>query len=189
MARDLVEMLLQKRGVTDAELQKKFLKPDFVRDTHDPFLLHEMERAVARVLAAIAANEKIAVYADFDCDGIPGAALMSDFFAKIGYENIVVYIPHRDREVHGFHVEAVEKLAQQGVALIITIDCGIGAVETAQKAKDLGVDVIITDHHEVTGILPPAVAVVNPKLDPYPFKDLCGAARNFNGGRSRAACR
>ncbi|MFZ2886429.1 MAG: single-stranded-DNA-specific exonuclease RecJ [Minisyncoccia bacterium] len=176
MLSDLVQTLLHKRGITDPDEIEKFLKPDFVRDTHDPFLLHDMARAVARVFAAMSANEKIVIYADFDCDGIPGASLMHDFFTKIGYANFIVYIPHRDREGHGFHVEAVEKLAAEGAALIITVDCGIGSIDATQKAKELGVDVIITDHHEVTGVLPPAVAVVNPKLDPYPFKDLCGAA-------------
>jgi single-stranded-DNA-specific exonuclease len=173
---NLVQSLLEKRGINTSEAIARFLNPDFVRDTHDPFLLHDMERAVARSLAAIAAEEKIAVYADFDCDGIPGAALMYDFLAKIGYANVVVYIPHRDREGHGFHVEAVEHLAAVGVRLIITVDCGIGAVEAVKRAKELDIDVIITDHHEVTGTLPPAVAVVNPKLGEYPFKDLCGAA-------------
>lgn len=173
---NLVQMLLEKRGLVNAREQEHFLKPDFARDTHDPFLLHDMERAVSRVLAAITAGEKVAIYADFDCDGIPGAALMHDFFAKVGYTNVTVYIPHRDREGHGFHVEAVEKLASESVGLIITIDCGIGSTEAAVRAKELGVDVIITDHHEVTGALPPAFAVVNPKLEPYPFKDLCGAA-------------
>lgn len=188
MISDLVTTLLHKRGITDPERQEKFLKPDFVRDTHDPFLLDGMERAVARVFAAMVAGEKIAIYSDFDCDGIPGASVLSDFFAKIGYTNLEVYIPHRDREGYGFHSEAVDKLHQQGVALIITVDVGGAAVDTVDHAKKLGVDVIICDHHEpiressssngpgVTTILPAAVAVVNPKLGEYPFRDLCGAA-------------
>ncbi|HWO07469.1 MAG TPA: single-stranded-DNA-specific exonuclease RecJ [Candidatus Paceibacterota bacterium] len=176
MVSNLVHVLLHKRGIRDADDIEKFLKPEYERDTHDPMLLHDMERAIARILSATAEGEKIAIYADFDCDGIPGAALMHDFFTKIDYANVRVYIPHRDREGHGFHVEAVEMLAAEGVSLIITIDCGVGSIEATQKAKECGVDVIITDHHEVTNGLPPAAAVVNPKLGAYPFKDLCGAA-------------
>jgi len=176
MVSDLVQTLLHKRGIKEADEIERFLNPDFVRDTHDPFLLHDMERAVARVFAAMDAGEKIAVYGDFDCDGIPGAALTNDFFAKIGYGNVVTYIPHRDREGYGFHKEAVDTLFQQGVALIITIDVGGAAVDTVAYAKQLGIETIICDHHEVTSGSPAAVAVVNPKLGEYPFRDLCGAA-------------
>ena len=183
MISDLVTTLLHKRGITDTDAIGKFLKPDFVRDVHDPFLLHDMERAVARVFAAIDAGEKIAVYSDFDCDGIPGASVLSDFFAKIGYTNVEIYIPHRDREGYGFHVGASDELKTRGVSLIITVDVGGAAVESVAHANSLGIDVIICDHHEVTAILPAAVAVVNPKLPStssgqaaYPFKDLCGSA-------------
>lgn len=174
MISDLVQTLLHKRGIREAEEVERFLKPDFVRDTHDPFLLHDMEKAVARIFAAMEAGERIAIYGDFDCDGIPGASVLSDFFAKIEYSNIEVYIPHRDREGYGFHIEAVEKLADQGVALVITVDVGGSAVDTVARAKELGVDVIVTDHHEVTKM--PDAIIVNPKLGEYPFKDLCGAA-------------
>ncbi len=176
MISDLVTTLLHKREITDANAIEKFLNPDYIRDTHDPLLLEGMERAVARVFAAIAAEEKIAIYSDFDCDGIPGAALLSDFFAKIEYSNVEVYIPHRDREGYGFHIDAVEKLAQQGVALIITVDVGGAAVDTVKHAKKIGIDVVICDHHEITNGMPAAVAIVNPKLGEYPFRDLCGAA-------------
>ncbi|MBI5456711.1 single-stranded-DNA-specific exonuclease RecJ [Candidatus Kaiserbacteria bacterium] len=173
---DLVRTLLGKRGIIEKDTVDRFLVPDFLRDTHDPFLLEGMERAVARIFAVMAQNERIAIYADFDCDGIPGAALLSDFFRKIGYENVQVYIPHRDREGYGFHIAAIEKLKQQGVSLIITIDVGTTAIEAVKRAKELGIDVIVTDHHELKDILPDAVAVINPKNGTYPFKDLCGAA-------------
>jgi len=176
MISDLVRTLLYKRGVTDTEKIERFLKPDFVRDTHNPFLLEGMGRAVARVLSAMAQGERITIYGDFDCDGIPGAAVLSDTFAKIGYENIEVYIPHRDREGYGFHAAAVEELSKRSVALIITVDVGTTAVETVKRAKELGVDVIVTDHHEMKDALPDAVAVINPKLGEYPFRELCGAA-------------
>lgn len=176
MMSDLVQMLLHKRGITDDTDIEKFLKPDFARDTHDPFLLNDMERAVARVFAAMNAGERIAVYADFDCDGIPGASLMSDFFAKIGYANVEIYIPHRDREGYGFHAEAIDALKARDVSLIITIDVGTVAHEGIEHAKKCGIDVIVTDHHEIPGERPAAYALVNPKIAPYPFPDLCGAA-------------
>jgi single-stranded-DNA-specific exonuclease len=188
---DLIATLLSKRGITDTEDIERFLNPEYERDTHSPLLLEGIERAVARVFAAIAQNERIAVYADFDCDGIPGASVLWDFFKKIGYENFEVYIPHRDREGYGFHKEAIEELAEGGVSLIITVDVGTNALDSIAFAKEKGIDTIVTDHHEpikepsasngsgVTEVLPDCVAVLNPKLGKYPFRDLCGAAVAF----------
>lgn len=176
---ELVRELLQKRGIIDVDAVEKFLAPDYERDTHSPFLLQGMERAVARLLLAIHRVERIAVYADFDCDGIPGAALLSDLFTKIGYENFEVYLPHRDREGYGLHTDAIAALAGRGAKLIITIDVGTTAIEAVRFAKEKGVNVIVTDHHEIVSALPEAVAVLNPKLGAYPFRDLCGAAVAF----------
>jgi len=176
MISDLVQSLLHKRGITEAGEIEKFLKPDFARDTHDPFLLHDMEKAVSRVFAAMEAGETIAAYGDFDCDGIPGSSLLYDFFQKIGYAKVEVYIPHRDREGYGFHAEAIDTLKERGVSLIITIDVGTVAHEGIAHAKECGIDVIVTDHHEIPGDRPAAYALVNPKIAPYPFPDLCGAA-------------
>ena len=176
---DLLRTLLTKRGLqTDSEIAA-FLNPDYELHTHDPFLLKGMYTAVERLLAAVASGERIAIYADFDCDGIPGAALLSDIFKKIGYENVEVYLPHRDREGYGFHTEAITALAARGVKLIITVDVGTTAVDAVRFAKEKGVDVIVTDHHEIPGALPDAVAVLNPKISPYPFPHLCGAAVAF----------
>lgn len=171
---ELVATLLAKRGL-EGEAAEQFLNPDFVRDTHDPFLMKDMDRAVARILAAMRLGERIAVYGDFDCDGIPGSALLFDTFRKIGYENVEVYIPHRDREGYGFHTAAIETLHHQGVTLIITVDVGTVAFEGVSHANAKGIDVIVTDHHEIQGALPECI-VINPKREPYPFKDLCGAA-------------
>ena len=176
---ELVVRLLAKRGITEAAAVSAFLNPDYKLHTHDPFLLQGMDLAVSRLFAAIEKNERVAVYADFDCDGIPGAALLSDFFTKIGYENFEVYLPHRDREGYGFHTEAISTLAERGVKLIITVDVGTTAVDAVAFAKERGIDVIVTDHHEVSETLPEAVAVLNPKLSPYPFPHLCGAAVAF----------
>lgn len=172
----LVTGLLAKRGVVVPEDAERFLNPDYARDTHDPFLLQGMEKAVGRVFAAIRGGERIAIYADFDCDGIPGAAILSDFFKKLGYPNFEVYIPHRDREGYGFHIAAIEELVTSGVSLIITVDVGTNALDAVSFAKEKGIDVIVTDHHEVTGATSSAVAVLNPKIGGYPFRDLCGAA-------------
>lgn len=183
---DLVRTLLSRRGIETPEGIAAFLNPDYERDTHDPFLFADMDRAVARIVVAIERGERIAVYADFDCDGIPGAALLSDVFKKLGYANIEVYLPHRDREGYGFHERAITVLAARGVSLIITVDVGTTAFAACAHAKGLGVDVIVTDHHEILGALPEGI-VINPKRVPpalsgvegYPFPHLCGAGVAF----------
>lgn len=176
---ELVRTLLNKRGIESDEAVAAFLNPNYDSHTHSPFLLDGMDRAVARVLSAITRGERIAIYADFDCDGIPGAAVLLDFFAKIKYGNVEAYLPHRDREGYGFHVEAIEALAAREVKLIITVDVGTNASEAVARAKEIGIDVIVTDHHEVIGTSPQAVAILNPKISPYPFPHLCGAAVAF----------
>ena len=176
---DFLRALLAKRGIVEAESVATFLNPDYDLHTHSPFLLQGMDIAVARLLLAISRTERIAVYADFDCDGIPGAALLADFFNKIGYSNFEVYLPHRDREGYGFHTEAIEILETRNVSLIITVDVGTTAIESVRFAKEKGIDVIVTDHHEIVGELPQAHAIVNPKLGEYPFPHLCGAAVAF----------
>jgi len=175
---DLVKSILSKRGI-GGEGIPAFLNPDYDVHTHAPELFHDMDVAVVRLLSAITKGERVAVYADFDCDGIPGAALLSDFFQKIGYENFEVYLPHRDREGYGFHTEAISQLAARDVKLIITVDVGTTAIDAVKFASDRGVDVIVTDHHEILGELPDAVAILNPKIAPYPFPHLCGAATAF----------
>jgi len=172
----LVQTLLQKRGIINEEEIAAFLSPDYAAHVHDPFLMPDMGAAVERVLSAIESDERIAIYADYDCDGIPGASLVSDFFKKINYENFEVYLPHRDREGYGFHNDAIAQLTKREVKLIITIDVGTKAHEGIDFANSLGIDVVVTDHHEIDGELPAAYAVLNPKRKPYPFPDLCGAA-------------
>lgn len=175
---DLVRSLLSKRGIESDDAIAAFLQPDY-GSLHDPMLLEGADRAVAHTLEAMEKGERIAVYADFDCDGIPGASLLADLFQKVKYDNMEVYIPHRDREGYGFHTAAIEALAARGVKLIITVDVGTSAVEAVDFAKRLGVDVIVTDHHEITRDLPKAIAVLNPKLGDYPFDALCGTGVAF----------
>ncbi len=176
-----LSQLLYNRGIVSLVEAELFLKPSYDTQLHDPFLLHEMEQAVARVLHAIAQGEKIVIYSDYDCDGIPGAVVLHDFFTTIGFTNFFTYIPHRHYDGFGLSTKAVQKLkVEQDPALIITIDCGTTDIEAVALASELGIDVIITDHHEPKAELPKAVAVVNPKVGTsYPFTGLCGAAVVF----------
>lgn len=176
---ELVRVLLQKRGIEKQEDIEAFLSPDYVAHTHDPFLMKDMDVAVERIYDAMERQERIAIYADFDCDGIPGASVLHDLFKKIGYDNFEVYLPHRDREGYGFHEAAIKQLAERNVKLIITVDVGTKANTSVAYANTLGVDVIVTDHHEIEGELPPAFALLNPKIAPYPFSGLCGAGVAF----------
>src|SRR3990167_564676 len=156
---ELVRNLLTKRGIIEPHAIAEFLAPDYMLHTHAPQLFAGMDIAVARVLLAMERNERIAIYADFDCDGIPGAALLSDLFQKLEYENFEVYLPHRDREGYGFHTEAIQQLAERGVKLIITVDVGTTAIESVRFAKEKSIEVIVTDHHEIPGELPDALVV------------------------------
>lgn len=175
-----LQQLLFTRGINTKEAAIAFLNPSYEEHLHNPFLLHDMEKAVVRILKAIRDNERIAIYSDYDCDGIPGAVILHDFFKAVGYTNFQNYIPHRHYEGFGFNMDATSKLAQEGVRLIITIDCGTTDFEATQKGVELGVDVIITDHHEPKETLPNAFAIVNPKIgDTYPFDGLCGSGVIF----------
>ena len=177
MMPDLVAHLLYHRGIVDSESAQRFISPDYDRDTHNPFLLKDAEKSAERIIRAIKNNEKIAVYADYDADGIPGAALFDDFLRRIGFSNYIVYIPHRHNEGFGLNVDAIEQLADQGVKLIITIDCGISDFMPVQYANEKGLEVIITDHHEPPSELPKAFAIVDHKQVDcnYPDKNLCGS--------------
>ncbi len=183
----LLSDLLFLRGISDIETAKDFLAPSFEKYNHDPFLLPDMEKAVVRILLAIEQKEKICIWSDYDCDGIPGGALLHDFFKLIGYENFVNYIPHRHLEGYGLNEKGIESLAGDGVTLILTVDSGITDVKPVARANELKIDVIVTDHHlplrkkdpptggEVDD-LPEALAVINPKREDsaYAFDGLCG---------------
>ncbi|MEK7462504.1 MAG: single-stranded-DNA-specific exonuclease RecJ [Patescibacteria group bacterium] len=172
----LVNRLLHLRGVEEAAA---FLDPDYETQLHDPMLLHDMGLAVERIKTAMERNEQIAIFSDYDCDGIPGAVVLHDYFKAIGYEQFQNYIPHRHYEGFGLSIGAIDKLNYQGVTLIVTIDCGTSDVEAIAYAKEKMIDVIVTDHHEPPEVLPEAYAIVNPKLGEYPFTELCGAAVVF----------
>ncbi len=171
-----LQQLLYTLGITTAQEAKTFLNPEYETQLHSPLLLHDIIKATSRIHKAIEAQEKIVIFSDYDCDGIPGAVILHDFFKAIGYTNFSNYIPHRHYEGFGLSVEAVQKISATGATLIITIDCGTTSHEAIALANTLGVDVIVTDHHEPETVLPEALAIINPKLGTYPYPHLCGAA-------------
>ena len=176
----LLQKMLVQRGITNATQAQDFLNPSYIEHLHDPFLLHDMGTAVTRILTAILNKERVAIYSDYDCDGIPGAVVLHDFFTAIGFAEFQNYIPHRHYEGFGFNSEAVQKLKKEGVTLIVTIDCGTGDFNAVTLANKEGIDVIITDHHEPKETLPKALAIVNPKIGgTYPFEGLCGSGVVF----------
>lgn len=185
---ELVQTLLRNRGIETRDDADKFLHPSYERDIHDPFLMKDMEKAVVRIWEAVEAKQKIVIYGDYDCDGIPGATILHDFFKKIGYSNFDVYIPDRHEEGYGLNMEAIEQFSENDVKLVITVDLGTTDVNEVAQAGSFGIDVIVTDHHlphrredAMAGtspeILPRAFAVLNPKQhdDAYPYDMLCGA--------------
>lgn len=176
---ELLRTLLEKRGIGDEEKAEIFLNPNYERDFHDPFLMKDMEKACVRLYEAIENKEKIMIYADYDCDGIPGAVILDDLFKLFGYKNYEIYIPQRNSEGYGLNLDAIKQFAKSEVKLLITIDLGITAVTEVAQAEVDGIDVIITDHHIPHEILPRAYAILNPKTDSYPEKMLCGAGVMF----------
>lgn len=178
---NLVEHLLAARGIEGAEAQERFLNPHYERHTHDPFLMKGMDRAVERIFRAVQSNERTAIFSDYDADGIPGAVALHDFFKKVGYTSFENYIPDRHEEGFGLNRGAVEELARRSARLLITIDCGSTDAEKVAYANELGLDVIITDHHLLNGSIPPAYAILNPQQPdcPYPEKMLCGSGVIF----------
>jgi single-stranded-DNA-specific exonuclease len=172
---EILKNLLNQRGLSKED-EEDFLNPKY-ENLHDPLLLPDMEKARDRVLEAIENKEGIFVFSDYDADGIPGAVVLSDFFRRIKYEKVSFYIPHRHDEGFGLSSEAVDVAKERGAKLIITVDCGTADLKEVGHANSLGIDVIITDHHEANE-LPKSFAIVNPKIkgSKYPFKELCGAS-------------
>lgn len=176
---DLVARLLINRGIKDPEKAIRFLNPSR-QDLHDPFLLKDMDRAVDILLRARDEDELVLVYGDYDVDGITGVAVLEEFLQNHGWR-VMHYIPRRIDEGYGLQPAALESFRGEGAKVLLTVDCGVTAVEAVQLAKRMGYDVVITDHHEASDVLPPADAVLNPKRkdDEYPFKDLAGVGVAF----------
>lgn len=162
--------ILKARGLDDPARQAAFVTPDYEAGRHDPFLLPDMQAAVDRLVQARQADEHITIYGDYDIDGLTATTVLLDAFASFGFTNVQAFIPNRFVEGYGMTVEAVEKIAATGATLIVTVDCGSLSEKEITRAGELGVDVIVTDHHNVAPVQPPAVAVINPKrlLQDYP---------------------
>lgn len=175
----ILARLLIRRGITTESAAKRFFRPQ-LSDLINPFLMKDMDLAVDRLNDAIGRKERILIYGDYDVDGCTAVALVYKFLRQY-YSNIDYYIPDRYDEGYGVSHKGIQYAKETGVGLVIILDCGIKAVEEIAKAKEIGIDFIICDHHMPDETLPPAKAILNPKRpdDTYPFKDLCGCGVGF----------
>ncbi len=173
----ILARLLVNRGVRTAEEARAFLNPD-IKGLHDPSLLPDMDAAVERARAAIESGERICVHGDYDVDGITSTALLVRTLSALK-ANVEYILPHRHRDGYGIKPGAVDVIRDPWSSLIITCDCGITACDTVEHAIELGLDVIITDHHEPGAVLPKALAVINPKRSGFqlPILRSCGRGR------------
>ena len=177
----LFERILTARGLTTRAAREAFLRPDYTAVKHDPFLLPDMDKAVVRLKRARQHGEKIVIYGDYDIDGLSATALLLDAFGKFGFEDVDAFIPNRFVEGYGMTMGAVDKVRDMGADLIVTVDTGSLCHAEIEYASSLGIDTVVTDHHNVAETPPPSVAAVNPKFSghTYPFRDLCGAGVAF----------
>jgi single-stranded-DNA-specific exonuclease len=176
---DIIARLLAIRGISTFERARSFFRPD-LKDIHDPFLMKDMDAAACRVAKAIRDSEKVVVYGDYDVDGTTATSIMYTFLKDFGCD-VQYYIPHRFKEGYGISIEGVKFAEEQQAGLIISVDCGITAVDEAKYAKEQGVDMVICDHHTVGDSIPDALAVLDPKRPDceYPFDGLSGAGVAF----------
>ena len=176
---DVISSLLLQRGIVDFESAKHFFRPDWSQ-LHNPFLMKDMNKAVDRIQLAINTNEKVMIFGDYDVDGTTSVALLTEYLKnKIFY--IKPYVPDRYSEGYGISKKGIEIAKEEGISLIIALDCGIKAFQEINYAKELGIDFIVCDHHFPEKSIPDAVAVLDPKRDDceYPFKELCGCGIGF----------
>lgn len=175
----LLVQLMYNRGLTDPAQIESFITSDS-KLSGDPLLLPDIHQGINRIYQGLLSGEKIAVYGDFDVDGITGTAVLVQGLQALG-GNITPYIPHRIREGHGLNSDALDYLKNEGMSLVITVDCGVTGISQVKRAKRQGLDIVITDHHTPLGELPDAIAVVDPKRDDskYPFNELAGVGVAF----------
>lgn len=175
----LLAKILVNRGIVDSKQIKVFLEPQR-HDFHNPFDMLDMEMAVNRIIEAINNKEKTIIYGDYDVDGITSITVLKKFLNERGLD-VDYYIPNRLEEGYGLNKEAIEEIAKKGYKLMITVDCGISGVEEVELANSLGIETIITDHHEQLDVLPNAYAIINPKRrdNTYPFRGLAGVGVVF----------
>lgn len=177
----IILQILSARGIMTEQEVERFFNFNYEKDILEPFLFADMPKAVARIIEAKNKKEKVAIFGDYDADGVTAAAVLFEALSKLGFEDVDIYIPDRQAEGYGMNPEAVEYLYRRGVKLIITVDCGITNVAEVDKARELGMEVVITDHHHIPEMLPAAAALINPHLKNcgYPFEDLCGVGVAF----------
>ena len=175
----LIATVLVNRGITDENAIKIFLEPTRA-DFYNPYLLPDMDKAVDRIIRAIEEKQKIIIYGDYDVDGITSISVLKKFLEEREL-NVGFYIPNRLEEGYGLNKTAIKQIADDGYKLMITVDCGISGIEEIEYAKSLGIETIITDHHEPVEILPEALAVIDPKIktSKYPFSQLAGVGVVF----------
>lgn len=171
--------ILSQRGIGSFDTAKDFFRPQ-LSQLHNPWLMKDMDKAVGRIISAITGQEKILVFGDYDVDGTTAVASMYSFLKKI-HPLVDFYIPHRYREGYGVSKAGIDFAKENGFTLIISLDCGIKSIDLISYAKEQGTDFIVCDHHLPDTILPPAVAILNPKQKdcPYPYKELCGCGVGF----------
>jgi single-stranded-DNA-specific exonuclease len=171
--------LLVQRGVQTYDEAKAYFRPR-LENLHDPFLMKDMDKAVVRIEKAVASAENIMVYGDYDVDGTTAVALVYTFLKEF-YNDVIFYVPDRYDEGYGISYKGIDYAKEEGVSLIIALDCGIKAVDKIDYAKENGIDFIICDHHRPADVLPNAVAILDPKREdcPYPYKDLAGCGVGF----------
>ena len=172
--------LLLSRGFDSKEKIREFLFPDYKKGIFDPFLFSDMKKVIERISVAKEKKEKVAIFGDYDADGVTSSVILKETLEKIGLETIV-YIPDKKLEGYGMNFKAIEEFSQQEVKLIFTVDCGITNIEEIKEAKKNGIDVIVIDHHHVPSEIPKALAIINPHLENsgYPFLELAGVGVVF----------
>ncbi len=175
----LTSIILYNRGITEDNEISEFLSCD-LKNLHDPYLLKDMDKAVERIMSAKENGEKLTIYGDYDVDGITSIAILYKHLTEMGFE-VDYYVPDRIQEGYGVNREALDKIANNGTKVVITVDTGITAVEETEYAKTIGMDIIITDHHECKETIPAAFAAIDPKRKDcqYPFKNLAGVGVAF----------
>lgn len=176
-----IAALLYYRDLTTQAQIDEFLSPDYAAHVHDPFLFKDMTKAVGRIMQAIANDERITVHGDYDADGVSSAVIMTSLFRALKFTNFSIFLPHRETDGYGLNLKTVQLLASENTKLIISCDCGISNAPEVELANSLGVDVIVTDHHSIPAVIPPAYAIIHPKLpgETYPDQTLCGGAVAF----------
>jgi single-stranded-DNA-specific exonuclease len=175
----LFDQILKNRNITP-DNRAAFLSPDYDK-RYDPFLLPDMRAAVDRIKKARAKQEKITIYGDYDIDGLTATTVLLEALSAFGFKHVEAFMPNRFVEGYGLTIDAIEKIAETGAQLIITVDCGSLSHKEIERSNELGIDVIVTDHHNVADTPPPAIATINPKRPDhkYPFIDLAGVGVAF----------